>query len=753
MFKLFFQQDGYRPREVEDALLPRLLVFLTVAVAIFATTYCAMSPGSLSLTALLVTFLGSWLSWHRRRAKNWWIKLILALLMMVALANFMLEISQNIFDARIPLAHLLIWLQVLHSFDLPRRKDLFYSLWVALILISVAATLSRDGSFSYFLMPYALFALSSLFASHLSSQQVPWPKPVLGARLLLPVMGLSLAGALLAYVFMPRYEGLKFQSFPVSLQIKNLPVFQGEIKNKAYNKGAQTGSKNQNRAKNRKQNGFDPMAYYGFSTELDLNYRGKLSDEIVMRVRSNRPNYWRGMAFDVYDGQAWSMTWPMKLSRLENSQSPIWIRETRNLKQNIVPRERLIQTFYIEKDQSNLIFHAPYAEFIYFPTTYVLRDEYASLRSPIELFEGTAYTVISEIPVFSEQKLRQLSWEQLSKQPQDPVYYRVPENFSPRTKALARQITRHSQGPYAAVRDLEAYLKQNYPYRLDIPEFPENVDTVDYFLFQQKAGYCEHFASSLTLMARSLGLPARLVTGYTAGTYNPITGYFEVRSSDAHGWTEIYFPYQGWVSFDATPGYLAYRAQPTVYQENNASQLAKFFAALLPQGLKNALGAVTAFLVGLLGGGLQLLGLLFKSFSLSVLITGVVLLIGLILVGVFLWSRWARRAVSPLWIPAYAQEKIRKALIERYLNHLSEWERLLGIETDLALTPRERVAALARMQSVLAESLVPLTERYYALRYDLRNTNSADFVCFEQELAGVEAQLKQGTFASGVLPR
>jgi len=81
------------------------------------------------------------------------------------------------------------------------------------------------------------------------------------------------------------------------------------------------------------------------------------------------------------------------------------------------------------------------------------------------------------------------------------------------------------------------------------------MDAVEYFLFEQKRGYCEQFSSSLAVMARSQGIPARVVTGYAPGEYNPFTGYYDVRASDAHAWVEVYFPGYGWSTFDPTPSF------------------------------------------------------------------------------------------------------------------------------------------------------------------------------------------------------
>ncbi len=230
------QHDGYRPAEIEDSFILRLLSFLTVTVAIAATIQSTESSPALGIAAVLLSGLGFWISWQRRRAKNWWIKIILALAMLAALANFFYGIRENPYDARIPLAHLLIWLQTLHSYDLPRRKDVFYSLWVGLILISVAATTSRSTIFGVYLALYALLAVASLLASHLSSQKA---SPRLLKRLSAPVIGWGLLLGTVVFFAMPRYEGMKIRTFPVSMSITNLPDFDGKIKNPGYNQGAE----------------------------------------------------------------------------------------------------------------------------------------------------------------------------------------------------------------------------------------------------------------------------------------------------------------------------------------------------------------------------------------------------------------------------------------------------------------------------------------------------------------------------------
>lgn len=713
-----FQTDGYHPGEIEDSLLLRVLVFITIGIAIGATAQATQSDLWLPALGIAGSLAGSWISWVRRRSKNWWIKLILALLMMVAMASFFNEISDNPYDARLPLAHLLIWLQVLHSFDLPRRKDVFYTLWVALILISVAATTSRDIGFGLFVGLYAIFSVASLIASHLSSQGVRAAKGF-WTRLTLPVLGLTLGLAAVTFLVMPHYEGMQVQTFPVSIHIQSVPFFDGQIKNQSYPTRSGNTSDAGTNIETQARRQFDPNAYYGFTTQLDLNYRGKLSDEIVMRVRSSRESYWRGMAFDVYDGQRWKMTRPFKLRRLSTAVLPIWIRETRELKKNVVRRERVIQTYYIERDQSNLIFKAPYAEQIFFPTDYVLMDDYGGLRSPIELFADTTYTVISEIPEFDPQSLAKVSWKQVEAARRDPslavepAYYTMPA-IPARVGDLARRVAARTTGPYAAVKALESYLKLNYPYDLDIPEFPLNRDSIDYFLFEQKAGYCEHFASSLAIMARSLGLATRFVTGYIPGQYNPMTGYFDVRSSDAHGWVEVYFPHHGWVPFDPTPGFTANLHQQNYSQQSSGRSLLDYLRQILPANLTRRAGeSFEAVLKGLVWFFSLVIGALtWLPLPTLSLLAGISILA---LLGWVYWHR--RRPAAPAFVPQYATDPEKKAFVEAYLALLAELNQRFDL-TVAAETPREQQdRLLPLLTAAQAADLQALTADYYTLRY------------------------------------
>jgi protein-glutamine gamma-glutamyltransferase len=101
---------------------------------------------------------------------------------------------------------------------------------------------------------------------------------------------------------------------------------------------------------------------------------------------------------------------------------------------------------------------------------------------------------------------------------------------------------------------LAEHLKNTYSYQLSGPRFSTDHEPIIEFMFGHRTGHCELFASALAAMTRSLGMQARVITGFRAGEYNRIGGYYVVRQSDAHAWVEVNLgPGKGWRSYDATP--------------------------------------------------------------------------------------------------------------------------------------------------------------------------------------------------------
>jgi protein-glutamine gamma-glutamyltransferase len=127
----------------------------------------------------------------------------------------------------------------------------------------------------------------------------------------------------------------------------------------------------------------------------------------------------------------------------------------------------------------------------------------------------------------------------------------VPADLNPRTAALARQWRQEAGRDDAAIVNRAlAWIRERFAYTLDTP--PPGRNAVDEFLFDQQAGFCQHFSSSFVVLMRNAGIPARVVTGFAGGQRNTYGDYFVVRRMDAHAWTEVWLPDRGWVRVDPT---------------------------------------------------------------------------------------------------------------------------------------------------------------------------------------------------------
>jgi protein-glutamine gamma-glutamyltransferase len=128
---------------------------------------------------------------------------------------------------------------------------------------------------------------------------------------------------------------------------------------------------------------------------------------------------------------------------------------------------------------------------------------------------------------------------------------RLPPERNPRSVALARELRARAGGDREFIRAVLAkFREEEYFYTLEPPRLER--DSVDDFLFNTRRGFCEHFASAFTVLARAAGIPARIVAGYQGGEFNPMGGYYVVRQSDAHAWAEVWLEGDGWVRVDPT---------------------------------------------------------------------------------------------------------------------------------------------------------------------------------------------------------
>jgi transglutaminase-like putative cysteine protease len=543
------------PRPIPETSLPlRICVAFPVVISFLALLREENWP-PWGIWIVFGTIVGFWISWMRCEKRNWWVRFLLAIAMIFAGGLGLLNIINSPYDPRVPLANLLMWLQLIHSFDMPSRIDLSYSILVSLILMALAAVFSNSLVFGIFLLFYFFFVIFALlFVSYREAvERSRFVSSVAFSAVLkflfassIPLVGFTLLIGFLLFLFVPRTQGFSFHMTPFVIRIPQIPMFHGNVANPGYPMAPPASSP---LLVLRKAYGhFDPNAYFGFNPLLDLRVRGVLSNTLVMRVKSQEPGYWRGLAFDKYNGEGWtiskSTSVPMQLvdNTIDLTHADI----------NYPRTHRVLQSFYIETQLPNLLFSLYPPDTIYFPSDILYRGLGDSIRLPFYLEPGTVYTVISEIPEDITKALKESSY--LYPPQIKALYLQLPSELPLRVRLLARKIVKGKYTPYEKVKAILDWLHQ-FPYSLDIPPPPTGRDAVDHFLFDLKKGYCEQFASAFAVLARCVGIPVRLVTGYSTGTFNPFTLSYEVREKDAHAWDEVYFSHIGWIPVDPSPPY------------------------------------------------------------------------------------------------------------------------------------------------------------------------------------------------------
>ncbi len=250
------------------------------------------------------------------------------------------------------------------------------------------------------------------------------------------------------------------------------------------------------------------------------------------------PLYWRGFTYDIYTGHGWSSS-----------------ATTQDTYQASEPLEELSAPYHVliqqdvrpVEDLGGTLFYAGEPAVINVPGEVAWRS--AGDLFGVQTKAFGSYTVLSLVPVADENILRaagQIYPEWIRER-----FLTVPPEVPERVKSLAIELTASESTPFDRALAIENYLR-TYPYTLDVSPPPANQDVVDYFLFDLKKGYCDYYASSMVVLARAAGIPARLVIGYATGAYNLNSKRFIVTEADAHSWVEIYFPNIGWVPFEPT---------------------------------------------------------------------------------------------------------------------------------------------------------------------------------------------------------
>jgi protein-glutamine gamma-glutamyltransferase len=453
-----------------------------------------------------------------------------------------LFISQSFINATV---HLVLFSMVVKIFSVQRDRDLLYLAVLSFLMVLAAAVLTVD---TVFLLTFALFLMLAM-ATFVSMEMrrseragmaigVPPKQDRKFQRTLsstAALLGVStFVGAALIFFVLPRGNSGGY--------LRSLGA-QGEFVS-------------------------------GFSQDVQLGGIGQIqqSSAVVMHVQilnGKLPSdiKWRGVALTNFDGKRW---WnnpgdvpvyhglnngglDLGQFRVRNyllyASSPS-VRHWPTLSYKIVMEPIGVDVFFLAPVPLKI--NGGYSQVAVTPDGAVLNSRSAaSSRSEIESTPQAIGIYSGESDTRDPEPLVRDSNSQ-DYPPRIALLYRQLPRLDPRIPRLAKQITAGNTSNYLRAKAIENYLQTQFGYTLQLPGRAES-DPLAAFLFVRKKGHCEYFASSMAVMLRTLGIPARVVNGFRGGQYNDVTSSYIVRGKDAHSWVEVYFPEYGWVTFDPTP--------------------------------------------------------------------------------------------------------------------------------------------------------------------------------------------------------
>jgi len=316
--------------------------------------------------------------------------------------------------------------------------------------------------------------------------------------------------------------------------------------------------------------GVQKIGYGNNDTKLGGPF--EMDDTVVFQVITNGNGYYRGEAKPTYTGKGWvsgSMGRPIS--------DPKSLTSYQTLEQTTLETKAVKQTYLFQESMVPVLFN----QYRITGVTDTRRQNtdrlrYSDVDNRIDVGQispGDQYTVLSQIPLWEEAKLKEGKIP--VRTPALSPYLQLPQKLPRRVYDLARQITQDEATPYEMAAAIESYLRSNYNYEIEEVGVPkEGQDYVDQFLFETLKGYCDNFSSAMVVMARTLGIPARWVKGFTQGdadfTYETEVEdeyRYIVRNRNAHSWPELYFEGVGWVAFEPTASFSMQREVKKEEQE------------------------------------------------------------------------------------------------------------------------------------------------------------------------------------------
>lgn len=511
---------GERAAPAAAAMPPRPLA----AYALAAVAGAALAvTGELLLPALAAqaAALAASLCWrHRPRAWQRRGAFLNAALVAIVLGSAGLWLRGAL--AIVALAHFAHLAQGLQILDArPRRSD-FLLVALALFQVLLAANLTDSLLFPPLLVVFVLAMTWTLVVHTLWSEALAAGEPFSAeraaapglARTTLAAAGLSLVLAIAIFLVLPRIRS-------GALAAPGLLA--------------------------------SPQA--GFSDRIALGDLGRIRQDptVVLRVETlaGRPPpreeaYWRGLAFDHFDGRHWSVTPPVRQMLSRGTDLGLRLAGAGR-------RAPLSQRILREPVAAGVLFAAGAPAAIEGSFGRLETDANGGLYAPESELDRVQYELAVDVRQPDPAGLR----DDRAVPPPGPGgerYLELPP-LADAVTALALRVVEGTRTDAERVAAIERHLRETGRYADQPP--PEAAgdprSPIETFLLEQTSGHCEYFASGMVVLVRALGIPARLVNGFAGGSENPIGGFVELTRSDAHAWVEVHFEKAGWVRYDPTP--------------------------------------------------------------------------------------------------------------------------------------------------------------------------------------------------------
>lgn len=298
------------------------------------------------------------------------------------------------------------------------------------------------------------------------------------------------------------------------------------------------------------------QAVAGFGDDVELGGFGTIRDDptIVMRIkpkeRTSPPPRsldlrLRGTSFDRYSRGRWSRT-------------PIAGEELRRLQDEYIvfrPQEAEDQEYEIildPMDEAVLFLPEGTVALQVPPMIRAGRHQYRRIVQSPGLDVRYRGRIDGPLTYKAFRKVKSRGFPEKISQSLEEHYLEIPDGYQ-RVTELARKVAEGMFNPYAQAQSIERYLRGGgkFRYTLEQPD-TEGKDPLHVFLFDAKAGHCEYFSTAMAIMMRTLGVPARNVTGFLGADYNPYGDYYAVRNGHAHSWVEVFIDGR-WRTYDPTP--------------------------------------------------------------------------------------------------------------------------------------------------------------------------------------------------------